>query len=294
MALPENFEPAVRDPKKLRNTALILVGVMIVGGWLVMKAYLKWASERQADDRPAIVHRIQPERSLRVVRQDGELADLVDLRGKVFAIHVVDLDQLERSRLSLDALKKVSEEYVDEEKFLVVTLVLNPGPADGLVDKLKGAADHLGAQLPKQWVASTESETLTKFIRKELKPASPPAEVEGSWEFDPSVVLVDRNGHLRQAVVPLMDRKTGQFVSSQKVPFDFDQAKEWDESGKGTGTDLSNVETLEQLMGKTIGKLLVEEHVEKKSSIIPVILGSLFFLMLALIVFKIIRARTTA
>ena len=140
MALPENFEPAVRDPKKLRRTALILVAVMIVGGWLVMKAYTKWASERVGDDRPSIIHRIQPERSLRVVRQDGEIADLMDLRGKVFAIHVVDLEQLERSRLSLDALKKSAMTYAEEDKFRIVTLVLNPWPADTLLEKLNETA----------------------------------------------------------------------------------------------------------------------------------------------------------
>ncbi len=293
MALPENFEPAVRDPKKLLRTALILVGVMIVGGWFVMRAYTKWASERVADDRPAIIHRIQPERSLRVVRQDGEIADLMDLRGKVFAIHVIDLDQLERSQLSLDALKKISLEYAEEDKFRVVTLILNPGPASGLVKKLEGAATTLQVEMPQRWVASTQSETLTKFIRKELKPSSPPVEID-NWEFDSSVVLVDRNGHLRQAVIPMKDKKTGQVVSSQKVPFDFDQAKTWDESGKGTGTELTNVETLEQLMSETIAKLIVEEHVEKKSGILPVILGGLFLLMLLVIVIKIIRSRTSS
>jgi len=88
MSIPQDLEPAVRDPKKLRRTAWILVGMMILGGWLIFAAYNKWASQRAGDDRPSIVHRIQPERSLRVVRQDGKTADLMDLRGKVFAIHV--------------------------------------------------------------------------------------------------------------------------------------------------------------------------------------------------------------
>ena len=63
-----NFEPAVRDPKKLRNTALILVGVMLLGGWLVLKAYEKWSVSQSGDNRPAVIYRITKERDLRILQ----------------------------------------------------------------------------------------------------------------------------------------------------------------------------------------------------------------------------------
>ena len=255
MALPDHFEPAVRDPKKLRRTAWMLVGIMVVGGWLVSRAYDKWTRERADNDRPSIVHRIQPERSLRVIRQDGETADLMDLRNRVFAIHVVHLDQLEDSQRSLDVLKRTAEHFVEVEDFRVVTLILNPGGVDDALDKLKGAAISMEADLPQWWVATNQQETLVKFIRKELKPSTPPGEVDGRWLFDPSIVLVDRNGHLRRAVVP---QKQGgpPYIAT----FDFDQAVGWDNEGKMTGTELSNAEQLEALMWATIEKLLAESY----------------------------------
>jgi uncharacterized membrane protein YebE (DUF533 family) len=46
MTLPANLEPALRDPRKLRRTAWILVGIMIAGGSLVYTAYEKWAASK--------------------------------------------------------------------------------------------------------------------------------------------------------------------------------------------------------------------------------------------------------
>ena len=255
MSLPENFEPAVRDPKKLRRTAWILVGVMVVGGWLVMRAYNNYVAGRADDDRPSIVHRIQPERSLRVIRQDGETADLMDLRDKVYAIHVLHLDQPEDSQLSLEVLRRLSKKMETEEDFRMVSLVLDAGPAEGVLEKLKAAATEMQVTLPQWWVSTNESKTLTKFIRKELKPSIPPGEVDGRWEFDASIVLVDRNGHLRRAVVP-QERGGPPFIAT----FDFDQAAQWDSEGKKTGTELSNVQQLEVLMEDTIKKLLSEPY----------------------------------
>lgn len=248
-----HLEPAERDPKKLRRTAWWLIGVMMIGGWLVMRAYEKWTMERSGDDRPSIVHRIQPERSLRVVRQDGSQADLVDLRNNVFAIHVMHSTQPEDSARSLEVLRRVAAAYAEENDFRVVTLVLDPGDATSVVGKLQSVAGELGAVLPQWWVASNEPETLKNFIRKELKPSTPPEVVDGRWVFDPRIVLVDRNGHLRRAVVP---QKVG--GPPYIAVFDFDQAVEWDAAGKKTGTDLNNQQQLEKLLVDTIDRLLAE------------------------------------
>jgi len=161
-----------------------------------------------------------------------------------------------------------------------VTLVLDPGPAEGLVDKLKAAAAEMEVTLPQWWVGSTEPNTLADFIRKELKPSVPPEKVEGSWKFDPSVTLVDRNGHIRRAVVP---QKIG--GKPYIATFDFDQAAQWDEQRIKTGTQRNNQEQLEHLLGETIDKLLLEK-IEQKSPwpglvggvIVLLLIGSLLFL----------------
>ncbi|MEY5013501.1 MAG: hypothetical protein RLY69_1216, partial [Verrucomicrobiota bacterium] len=56
MPLLDNLEPAVRDPRKLRLTAWILVAIMIVGGGLIFTAYHRWSLEKASDTRPAVIH----------------------------------------------------------------------------------------------------------------------------------------------------------------------------------------------------------------------------------------------
>lgn len=254
MSVSQHLEPAERDPKKLRRTVWVLVLIMVVGGWLVMQAYNKWAVEKAADDRPAIIHRIMPNK-LRVVRQDGQQADLADLRRKVFAIHVVHLDQPEDSARSLAVLKRLAHQYSAEQDFRVVTLILNPGPAETVVAKLDEVAKAMGVSMPQWWVAANSQEKLAKFIRQHLKPSVPPEEVDGRWEFDASVILIDRNGHLRRAVVP---QKSG--GQPYVAVFDFDQAAKWDADGVKTGTELNNEQELEKLLIKTIDQLLEEPY----------------------------------
>lgn len=253
MSIPADLEPAVRDPKKLRRTALVLVAVMVLGGILILTAYTKWVGKQATNDRPSIVHRIQPERSLRVLRQDGQQADLVDLRGKVFALHVIHSKQMADSKHSLPVLHRAAQHYADNKDFHVVTLMLDPGEASGLGDKLKATAESQRMDFPQWWLASSEPITLQTFIRKELKPSVIPEEIDGRWRYDTSVVLVDRNGHLRRAVVP---QKQGgpPYIAA----FDFDQAAKWDLEGKLTGNELDNRQQLELLMTQTIDKLLAE------------------------------------
>ena len=253
MPLPDDFEPAVRDPKKLARTAWTLIAIMLLGGWLILKSYEKWAVKQSADDRPSIVHRIQQERSLRMVRQDGKTADLFDLRGHVFAINVVSLKNPEASARSLAVMKRLAEKYADNADFNLVTLAVDPMPAEEIVSELAKAAATDGMKLPQWWLGGNEPATLHTFIKNELKATMPPKLVDGKWTFDPTIVLIDKNGHLRRAVVP---QKQGgpPFVAT----FDFDQAAKWDDEGKKTGTDLSNEAQLEALLGKTIDRLLDE------------------------------------
>jgi hypothetical protein len=254
MPLPDDFEPAVRDPKKLARTAWVLVGVMFIGGWLILKAYEKWAVEQSADDRPSMVHRIQPERSLRLVRQDGRTADLMDLRGQVFAINVISLKQLETSARSIAVMKRLAESYAGNPDFHLVTLVLDPMPAEELVPTLKETAAAQDMELPQWWVGANEPKTLQTFIRNELKPSLPPARTDGEWSFDPGIALIDRNGHLRRAVVP---KKEGGGPPAV-IPFDFDEAAKWDAEGRKSGSELTNEQEMEALLGRTIDKLLAE------------------------------------
>jgi hypothetical protein len=255
MTESEFANATVCDPKKLNRTAWWLVALIVVGGTLIYIAYVKWAAKQYLDDRPAIVHRIQPERSLRVVRQDGTTADLMDLRGSVFVLQVVCLSQSESSTRSSAVMKHLSEKYSAQQGFHLVTLVLDPFEAKAIVAELGSAASQRSAVLPQWWLAGTEPITMQTFVRKELKPSVVPELVDGKWLFDSSLVLIDKNGHLRRAVVP--QTKGGPpYVAT----FDFEQAAKWDADGKLSGTGLTNEAQLEVLLGKTIDQLLAETY----------------------------------
>ena len=246
-----DLEPAARDPKKLRNTALVLVAVMVLGGWLVLQAYEKWSAKAADSDRPAIIHQIRPERSLMLIRQDGTVADLVDLRGHVYVLNIIDLGLPESQ--STKVMESLSEDYADDPAFNLVTLVIDSIDANEVGERLRQEADKRGMELPKWWLGTNEAETLRKFIRKELKPSIMPDQIDGEWHYDPSIILVDKDDHLRRAVIPYKDN-----VGSTVVTFDFDQAAKWDADGKLSGTNLTNVEQLEVLLRKTIDRLLDE------------------------------------
>jgi cytochrome oxidase Cu insertion factor (SCO1/SenC/PrrC family) len=254
MPLPDpSFEPAIRDPKKLRNTALVLVALMLVGGVLIFVAYQKWSQQQATDDRPAVIYRITPERDLRVLLQDGQIANLVDLRGKVIAVHVMSLRDPQAAQRSLAVMKRLAAARASTTDFALVSLVIDPEPSDKLRTTLAEAAAANGMTLPQWWVGSNEPKTLHKFIKNELKATTYPNELNGKWDYDGSIVLIDKNGHIRRAVVP--QKQGGEpFVAT----FDFEQAAAWDAKGAKTGTANNNVEQLEFLLNHTIDKLLAE------------------------------------
>jgi hypothetical protein len=254
MPLPDpSLEPAIRDPKKLRNTALVLVVIMFVGGWLILQAYQHWSIGQAKDDRPAIVYRITPERDLRMLRQDGKIVNLVDLRGSVVAINVTSLRDPQAAALSMAVMQRLAAARASTGHFSLITLIVDPLPAEKLLPSLAEFSTANGATLPQWWVGGNEPKTLHKFIKNELKTNVYPNEVDGKWLYDSAIVLIDKNGHIRRGVVP---QKVGgpPFIAT----FDFGQAAEWDAKGAKTGTTNNNAGELELLLNNTIDKLLAE------------------------------------
>ena len=254
MPLPDpSLEPAIRDPKKLRNTAFVLVGIMLLGGWLVLKAYEKWSVGQAKDDRPAVIYRITPERDLRMLRQDGKTADLADLRGKVIAINVFSLRDPEIAARSMAVMKRLAESRAADADFHLVSLVIDPLPAEKLLATLTETAATHGMKLPQWWLGGNEPKTLHKFIKNELKATTYPNEKTGKWDYDAAIVQIDKNGHIRRAVVP-QTQGGPPFIAT----IDFEQAAAWDAKGAKTGTANTNAEELEVLLNQTIDKLLAE------------------------------------
>jgi len=250
---PPIFEPAVRDPRKLRNTAFILIGIMILGGYFILQAYEKWTLGQSKDDRPAMIYRITKERDLRMLRQDGQEADIADLRGSVIAINVFSLRDPDAAARSMAVMQRLAKNRATEKNLTLVSLLVDPYPANKIIATLAETAAAKEMKLPQWWLGSNEPKTLHKFIKNELKANTYPNEMTGKWDYDAAIVLIDKEGHIRRAVVP---QKQGgpPFVAT----FDFNQAAAWDGKGAKTGVPLNNSEQLESLLNHTIDKLLAE------------------------------------
>lgn len=281
------LEPVVPDPKKLRRTAWILVAIMIVGGFVILKAYGKRTLEAKSDDRPNFVTQISERKDLTFMRQDGKVTNLMSLKGKVLVVQ--SLPQAQPDALSIGVMKRLAGDYAGNGDVVLVTLLLDPGAAEALPAQLQAAAAGLGAELPQWVVGSTEKETLHKFIKNEFKANMLPHEEGGKWAYDGALVLIDRNRHVRRAVVPKVKVDQPDVVTSnQVVTFDFRQAVEWDEKGLITGTDLSNVQRMEELLGETIATLLAEkgDATKRKSPALLVTVGIGFVLFFILLILK--------
>lgn len=277
-----DLEPVVPDPKKLRRTAWILVAIMVVGGFVITKAYEKRTKEGARDDRPSFVTQISKEKDLSFMGQDGKVMELISLKGKVLVVQTLSQSQPDETTVAV--MKRLAEKFSDNDDVVLVTLVIDPGPAEGLAAQLQAVATDLGAELPQWVVGSNQRETLHKFIKNEFKANMLPHEAEGEWKYDRSLVLIDRNRHVRRAVIP-QKRGGAAYVAA----FDFEQAQEWDEKKLKTNTDLSNTEQMEVLLGNTIDRLLLGELEEEKGISPAVILlgtGLGFVLLIVLILLK--------
>lgn len=275
------LEPVTPDPKKLRRTALFLFLVMIVGGVVILKAYEKRSQDAAKDDRPSFVTKITERKDLVFMQQDGEVKELLKLRGKVLVVQ--SLPSTEIDPLTTEVMKRLGEKYRDVEDFALVTLMLDSAGEDAVKEQLAGLATQLGAELPKWIVATNERPTLHKFIKNEFKANQLPHETDGKWEYDRSLVLIDKNRHVRKAVVT-QKRGGAPYVAS----FDFEQAREWDEKGIKTGTENTNVQQLEILLGQTIDEVLKEkvEAPKQKSPATVLYVGMGFVLLFFILIIK--------
>lgn len=237
---PSNLEPAPRDPKALRRTALILGALILVGAILVPMAYRKLLVKQAEEFRPAYAGRLV--HNLGVVRQDGSTAGLFDLTGDVWVVAAVCLDQPEGWQRSREVMEELAERYRERDDFHMVCLTVDP--EHERPERLKAAAEELGAKLPGWWIAAAGEEYVHKYLKNKLKHGMLPHRDEnGRWIYDSSLVVIDRDLHIRKV----------------KVGFDFDAAAGWDEDGLQSGTGRSNVDELKQQLHRTLDHLLKQK-----------------------------------
>ena len=249
MRMPaEPFEPAVRDPRKLRRTALILTAIMILSAIGIPYAYLKLAERQALDDTPSVKGRIL--RNFRVWRQDGSEGDLGQIDKEVYVIAPVLFSESERWKETLGVLQRLSKRYAARTDFHIVCITVDPEGEPP--EKLEEYAKELGAELPQWWLAATREESAHKFLKNVLKMETIPHQKDGKWVYDGSLVVIDRDRHIRQATI-----QRGKYFR-ENVTFDFERAAQWDAEGRTEGLEESNVETLEEILISTIDRILAQ------------------------------------
>jgi cytochrome oxidase Cu insertion factor (SCO1/SenC/PrrC family) len=249
MSLPAtNLEPAERDPRKLRKTALILVGLMVVSAVGVLYAYMGWSEQQAADDRPAIIARLGDDMEFGVVRQDSSGGKLSDLYGDVWVIHAVCPSQPESWKATREVIQRLNKHYEGRKDFHIVTFSID-ADKDG-PEVMLPLSKELGGDLPKWWFASAGQTYVHKFLKNTLKGGIMPYQKDGKWIYDPVITVIDRDRHIRQATL-----RIGKY-RRQPLTFDFEQAANWDSQKRTEGLQKSNVETMEDLLYHTIDQLL--------------------------------------
>ena len=246
----EKLEPAVRDPRKLRRTALWLVVIMIASGVGIFTAYLKWAAGQAGDDRPGFIGRIDNKAEFGVVRQDASGAKISELFGKVWVVCGVSVNQPDDWKTTREVLLRLNERYAGRDDFRIVCFTVDPNQEDPAV--LAKVAEEIGVGLPNWWFVGAGEEYVHKFLKNKLRLGVMPHQKDGKWVFDASLIVVDRDRHIRQATL-----KQGKY-RRQKVTFDFEQAAIWDAEGRTQGLAKSNVETLEELLVKTLDEMIAQ------------------------------------
>lgn len=246
----EKLEPAVRDPRKLRRTALWLVVIMIASGVGIFTAYLKWAAGQAGDDRPGFIGRIDNKAEFGVVRQDASGAKISELFGKVWVVCGVSVNQPDHWKTTREVLLRLNERYAGRDDFRIVCFTVDPNQEDPAV--LAKVAEEIGVGLPNWWFVGAGEEYVHKFLKNKLRLGVMPHQKDGKWVFDASLIVVDRDRHIRQATL-----KQGKY-RRQKVTFDFEQAAIWDAEGRTQGLAKSNVETLEELLVKTLDEMIAQ------------------------------------
>jgi len=247
----EKLEPAVRDPRKLRNTALILTAIMIASAIGILFSYFKMAERQADDDTPSFKGRLDKSEVLKVWRQDQSEGDLGDLEKDVYLIAPILFNDPARWQQTRGVLERLAKRYADRKDFHIVCLSIDPEKDSPL--KLGDYAKDLGAMMPQWWLAATREESTHKFLKNVLRmQIYPHKKDDGTWDYDSSLILIDRDRHIRQAT-----QKRGRY-SRKDVTFDFEEAATWDAQGRTEGLKKSNVETLEEILVKTIDQLLAK------------------------------------
>lgn len=191
------LEPADRDPKKLRATAIKLVIFMIVSGVVLTFAYKRYRENTSDSRRPSFETRItEPE--VELLTADGEERNLQDLQGNVTLVLTLPKAPNPESQPTLDALREVMDAFEDAPKkprilvFVLDGSNLNPGEMSGVLSEYGKEPEVLRV------VADEDAKTsLRSFTKTKMRFNRVPTEKNGVFDYDTRLVLLDQNMFIR-------------------------------------------------------------------------------------------------
>lgn len=191
------LEPADRDPKKLRATAIKLVIFMIVSGVVLTFAYKRYQEKTSDSRRPSFETRItEPE--VELLTADGKERNLQELQGNVTLVLTLPKTPNPESKPTLDALREVMDAFKDEpEKPRLLVFVLDGSNTEpGEMSKV--LAEYGKEPEVLRVVADEDAKTsLRSFTKTKMRFNRIPTEKDGIFDYDTRLVLLDQNMFVR-------------------------------------------------------------------------------------------------
>jgi hypothetical protein len=97
-----------------------------------------------------------------------------------------------------------------------------------------------------------------KYFKNVLKANTMAHRENGKMIYDASLVVIDRDRHIRQPTVRAKKASGKELNYRNRVTFDFEGAAEWDVQGRSEGLEKSNLETMKELLFGMIDELLAQ------------------------------------
>ena len=191
------LEPADRDPKKLRATAIKLVIFMIVSGVVLSFSYRRYQESTSDSRRPSFETRVtEPE--VELLTADGKSRNLQDLKGNVTLVLTLPKTPNPGSQPSLDALRAVMDEFkATPQKPKVLVFVLD-GSNSNPEEMAEVLADYGEEPEVLRVVADEDAKTsLRSFTKTKMRFNRIPTERNGVFDYDTRLVLLDQNMFIR-------------------------------------------------------------------------------------------------
>ncbi len=190
------LEPAERDPKKLRKTAIFLLIFIVVGGFLILWAYQNFGERTGDSERPSMEFKVTDD--VDVMTATGEIKNIQDLKGKVSLAVISTIQPNVKSEASFAAMRQIMTAYEGKETkptllaFVIDADEKDPAQMASVLSEFDDKAEV--------WriAAGTDGKiSIRAFLKNRLRYGLYPEERDGEYVYDSKIVLLDQHLHIR-------------------------------------------------------------------------------------------------